>query len=164
MKVTLIMDYSHNVKKIIKNIYFSRDHDTCSRELKLHNKCVVWQHWIQAYHWDHKHYTVRIHQKLTDEHIFFTKALKLRDHLSEEMLDRNMLHQMKPHQETLQGGTNLNGTIDFGCLVVLGLTALRDSILVYIGPSPREREKEKRNDRREKKCPNNPHPHLLQAQ
>ena len=27
-----------------------------------------------------------------------------------------------------------------------------------------EREKEKRKDRREKKCPNNPHPHLLQAQ
>ena len=28
-------------------------------------------------------------------------------------------------------------------LVVLGLTALWDSISVYIGPSPREREKEK---------------------
>ena len=31
-----------------------------------------------------------------------------------------------------------------------GLTALWDSILVYIGPSPREREEEKRNDRQEK--------------
>ena len=29
-----------------------------------------------------------------------------------------------------------------GWLAVLGLTALRDSISVYIGPSPREREKE----------------------
>ena len=28
-----------------------------------------------------------------------------------------------------------------------GLTALSDSISVYTGPSPREREKEKRNDR-----------------
>ena len=34
-----------------------------------------------------------------------------------------------------------------GWLVVLGLMALRDSISVYIGPSPREREKEKRKDR-----------------
>ena len=34
-----------------------------------------------------------------------------------------------------------------GWLVVLGLTALLDSISVYIGPSPREREKEKRSDR-----------------
>ena len=29
----------------------------------------------------------------------------------------------------------------------LGLTALLDSILVYIGPSPKEGEKEKRKDR-----------------
>ena len=31
-----------------------------------------------------------------------------------------------------------------GWLVVLGLTALRDSISVYIGPSPKEREKEEK--------------------
>ena len=34
-----------------------------------------------------------------------------------------------------------------GWLVVLDLTALCDSISVYIGPSPRDREKEERNDR-----------------
>ena len=34
-----------------------------------------------------------------------------------------------------------------GWLVVLGLTALSDNISVYIGPSPKEREKEKRKDR-----------------
>ena len=51
-----------------------------------------------------------------------------------------------------------------GWLIVLGVMVLKDSISVYIGPSPREREKEKRNDRREIKCPNNPHPHPLQAQ
>ena len=37
------------------------------------------------------------------------------------------------------------------------------SISVYIGSSPREGE-ENRKDKGEKKCPNNPHPHLLQAQ
>ena len=42
-------------------------------------------------------------------------------------------------------------TVQQGWLVVLGLTALWDSISVYIGPSPREREKEKRSDRWEKK-------------
>ena len=55
-----------------------------------------------------------------------------------------------------------NQLIDW--LIVLGLTALWDSISIYIGPSPKEREKEERTDRREKKCPNNPHPHRLQAQ
>ena len=34
-------------------------------------------------------------------------------------------------------------------LVDLGLTALSDSISVYIGPSPREGEKEEEKDRRE---------------
>ena len=38
-------------------------------------------------------------------------------------------------------------TGEVGWLVVLGLTALRDSISVYIGPSPKEREKEERKDR-----------------
>ena len=36
-----------------------------------------------------------------------------------------------------------------GWLVVLGLAALWDSISVYIGPSPKEREKEERKDRGE---------------
>ena len=49
-------------------------------------------------------------------------------------------------------------------LVVLGLTDFWDSISVYIGPSPREREKEEKNDGQEKKCPNKLHPHLLQVQ
>ena len=31
-------------------------------------------------------------------------------------------------------------------------------------PTEREREREKRNNGREKNYPNNPHPHLLQAQ
>ena len=35
----------------------------------------------------------------------------------------------------------------FCWLVVLGLAALSDSISVYIGPSPKEREKEERKDR-----------------
>ena len=51
-----------------------------------------------------------------------------------------------------------------GWLVVLGLTALSDSISVYIGPSPKEREKEERNDRREKNVQTSPHPHLVQTQ
>ena len=44
----------------------------------------------------------------------------------------------------------------YGWLVVLGLTALRDSISVYIGPSPKGRGKEKRNARREKNVQTTP--------
>ena len=43
-----------------------------------------------------------------------------------------------------------------GWKVVLGLTARLDStcISVYIEPTPKEKEKEKKNHRGEKKCPN----------
>ena len=51
-----------------------------------------------------------------------------------------------------------------GWLVVSGLAALSGSISVYIGPSPKEREKEERNDRREKNVQTKHHPHLVQAQ
>ena len=37
-----------------------------------------------------------------------------------------------------------NLTLQLSWLVVLGLTALWDNISVYIGPSPKEREKEKK--------------------
>ena len=50
------------------------------------------------------------------------------------------------------------------CLVALDLAALLDSISVYIGPPPIEREKGKRNDRLEKKNTNHHHWHLLKAQ
>ena len=49
-----------------------------------------------------------------------------------------------------------------GCVGLNG--PLKQYFSLYIGPSPKEREKEKRSDREEKKCPNNPHLHLLQAQ
>ena len=40
-----------------------------------------------------------------------------------------------------------DGSTQTRWLVVLGLMALLDCISVYIGPSPRERAKEKRSDR-----------------
>ena len=59
----------------------------------------------------------------------------------------------------------MESKIEFiGWLVVFGLTTLSESVSVYIGQSPKEREKEEWNDRRGKKSPNNPQPHLLQAQ
>ena len=52
-----------------------------------------------------------------------------------------------------------------GWLVVLVLAALWGSISVYIGPSPREREKEERKRIEESKnVQTTRHPHLLQAQ
>ena len=57
-----------------------------------------------------------------------------------------------------------NLSITIALIDCFGFDDLSDSITVYIREREREREKEKRNDRREKKCTNNPRPHLLQAQ
>ena len=43
-------------------------------------------------------------------------------------------------------GENVRAKV-VGWLIVLALTALSDSISVYIGPSPKERETEERKDR-----------------
>ena len=50
--ITLIMDYSHNIKKIRNNIYASGEHEMCTRKLKRNDNYIVWTHWINAYNWD----------------------------------------------------------------------------------------------------------------
>ena len=50
-------------------------------------------------------------------------------------------------QQNATTSTHTYSSAVVGWLVVLGLTALSDSISVYIGPSPKEREKEERKDR-----------------
>ena len=47
-------------------------------------------------------------------------------------------------------------TSEMRLVFVLGLTALWDSISVYIGPSPSEREKEQRNERARAKMSKQP--------
>ena len=59
------------------------------------------------------------------------------------------LAQQKIHIYTKLRTSFFSKLITDCLLVVLGLAALWDSISVYIGPSPREREKEERKDREE---------------
>lgn len=40
-RITFIMDYSHNIKKIRNNIYSSGDHEICTRKLKIEDKFIV---------------------------------------------------------------------------------------------------------------------------
>ena len=55
---------------------------------------------------------MRLHQRLTDEHIFINKTSKMRNHLAEEVLDDNMYHLMNKYRETLKDGKHLDSTID----------------------------------------------------
>ena len=64
--------------------------------------------------------------------------------LSEKFCCQNLITRIKVINMT-RNSSKSNKLV--GWLVVLGLTALSDSISVYIGPSPKEREKEERKDR-----------------
>ena len=111
-KLTLIMDYSHNIKKIRNNIHSSGDHEVCTRKLKLNDHYVIWKYWVDAYNWDRYHNPMRIHPKITDEHIFLTKPSKMCNHLAEEVLDKDMLYLMTKFQESRKDGSYLNSTIE----------------------------------------------------
>ena len=55
---------------------------------------ILWAHWSAAYE-----YSVsrdwRIHPKLTKQHVDPAQLDKMRNHLAEEVLDKNMLYLMK---------------------------------------------------------------------
>ena len=74
---------------------------------------------------------------------------------------KNTMHiiKYKPYFSSRSGFVK---TIDW-LVDCFGLNGLLNNTPVYIGPSPREREKKEKNYGRAKKCPNNHHPHLVQA-
>ena len=47
-------------------------------------------HWVDAFKWDQLN-PVRVHKKLTQEHIYPDQASKMRNHLVEDVLDQEML-------------------------------------------------------------------------
>ena len=110
--VTLLMDYSHNIKKLRNNIHSSGDHVSCTRKLEIGSQFIVWNHWIQAFNWDRCHNCVRVHQKLTNEHIYLSKNAKMRNHLAEDVLNKDMLFLMQKYQQSLGDGSHLDKTIE----------------------------------------------------
>ena len=72
-------------------------------------------------------------------------VLSLADEVMVDLVHKwtQQLHLLALHLETL-GYIQARNHKTIGWLVVLGLTALWDNISVYIGPSPKEREKEEK--------------------
>ena len=53
------------------------------------------------------HKPVRVHQKLTDDHIFLSTKMKMRNHLAQEALDDNMYNLMVKYRDSLNDGNVL---------------------------------------------------------
>jgi hypothetical protein len=126
--VIFIMDYSHNIKKVRNNIYSSREcvgHD-CKRQLQFDNHFIVWDHWVKAFQWDKLKNPVRVHPKLTNDHLFLSKSDKMRNHLAEDVLNSDMLYVMKQYQLSLTNGSHLDKTIELLELTSKVISLFRD--------------------------------------
>ena len=56
----------------------------------------------------------KLHRKLTSEHIYPDTQMKMRNHLAEQVLNKDMLYLMKQYQQHLGAkGDCLNGCIEF---------------------------------------------------
>ena len=100
-KISIIMDYSHLMKKIRNNIQKSGPMPFHKRLLTLNGKCIIWEHWYKSYQWDISTNTLKVYQKLTQEHFLLNSQLKMRNHLAEDVLNKDMLHLMRCYQQSL---------------------------------------------------------------
>ena len=79
---------------------------------------VLWSMWVDALQWDSGN-AVAIHYKLSKEHIHLTNASKMRNHLAEEVLNKDMLRLMTAYAEHLGSkGIICCSTVDI-CLMVM---------------------------------------------
>lgn len=55
---------------------------------------MVWEYWLSLYHFSNTQ-AVSIAHKFTDEHVYLTSRLKMRNHLAEQVLDKDALSSFK---------------------------------------------------------------------
>ncbi|XP_078364270.1 uncharacterized protein LOC144648637 [Oculina patagonica] len=93
--MVFLMDPKHNFKKIRNNVLKSCM-DGSTRCLKTaQHSFIIWEHFVNAFHYDQGECSLPTHEKLTLEHFHLDPASKMRNHLAEDVLDKNMLRLMK---------------------------------------------------------------------
>ena len=68
-----------------------RVHPRC---LTLGQKRILWSQLVDAYEFDQTKTSIHLHEKLTEQHFHLDPALKMRNHLAEDVLDRRMHYLM----------------------------------------------------------------------
>ncbi len=113
--ITLGMDIKHVVKRLRNNVYSSGYDKSHTRLLQWHGKEIIWDQWKEAFQWDTNinPEMMRLHHKLTQEHMELNSAAKMRNHLAEDTLDENMLNLMRQYASTMEDSSHLEGAISF---------------------------------------------------
>lgn len=113
-RISIIQDIKHCLKKLRNGIESSKDGHKSERSkgryLMLNGKAILWNHFEQAFEFNDQ-LGLRIHPKLTKDHIDLTPVSKMRNELATSVLDRNMLYLMKSYQATLSEPEILESTI-----------------------------------------------------
>ena len=114
-KIVVCMEPKHVIKRIRNNVLKSGNHAYCTRTLMWKKLVIVWDHWRDAYQWDvgNNPEMMRIHHRLTSEHIEVSAPGKMRNHLAEQCLNADMLNLMVQYQSSLSDGSHLDSTIEF---------------------------------------------------
>ncbi|CAH3013837.1 unnamed protein product [Porites evermanni] len=112
--MVFMVDCKHNFKKIRNNIEKSNEAGK-PRCLTVAGKRILWKHLIDAYKFDQTLKAIHIHEKLTEEHFQLDPALRMRNHLAEDVLDNRMHFLIKAYQRHLtnngKDGSALDATI-----------------------------------------------------
>ena len=111
--VIFLMDFSHVMKKLRNNILKSGILPKSTRLLTLPSSYTIqWKMFVDFYEWDQQN-ALKIHRKLTYEHLHLDSQLKMRNHLAEDVLNSDMFHAMKVYQNSLgEKGQILNGAVE----------------------------------------------------
>lgn len=137
-QVTFLMDYSHVIKRIRNNISSSGDGKMQTSKLTHQGRVITWDHFLRAFMWDREVNPMRIHRKLTDEHMFLTNTAKMRNHLAEQVLDEDMLNLLIQFQKVLgDEGEDLAGSIELLHNTSLLVKFFRDDRPIKLADDPR---------------------------
>ena len=111
--IILGMDVKHVVKRLRNNVYSSGEGQGYTRLLQWKGASIIWDHWREAFEWDRSTNPemMRLHHKLSQEHIDLTSSSKMRNHLAEQCLDRDMLNLMTCYANSQHDGTYLQGSL-----------------------------------------------------
>ncbi|ELU13368.1 hypothetical protein CAPTEDRAFT_194398 [Capitella teleta] len=93
--MVFIVDPKHTYNKIRNGLFSSGSIRQLTLPHLAENSTVLWKHWRAAYQWDTEKNPLPIHWKLTPAHMQPDSSEKMRNHLAEEVLDKNMLLLMK---------------------------------------------------------------------
>ena len=83
----------HNLKKLRNNVLKSKEHPGAKRYLHKgypDTKLIVWSHWENAYNWDQLTSGLKRYHLLKPEHFELTPSSLMRNHLAEQVLNRDM--------------------------------------------------------------------------